>query len=199
MSSKIIFTDRGHGSARPYVPGKTGLAFAARMATILVLIFAASFQTGFSQRFAYVDSDYILNNIPEYRSAQERLDKLSEEWQKEVEARYQEVESLYRKYQQDRVLMSDEMQRKREEEIVSREAAAAELQRKYFGPGGELFKSQEELLRPIQDRVYNAVVDMANDGNYAVIFDTADSQTMLYTNPRHDMSDDVLKRLGYRN
>ena len=181
-------------------PGRIGfIPRAARMAAILLLLVTISLQTGFSQRFAYVDSEYILSNIPEYLAAQERLDKLAEEWQKEIEARYQEVEDLYRKYQQDRILMSDEMQRKREEEIVSRETAAAELQRQYFGPAGELFKTQEELLRPIQDRVYNAVVEMADEGNYAVIFDTADSPTMLYTNPRNDMSDDVLRRLGYRN
>jgi outer membrane protein len=196
---KNNFKDTRQGLARPD-NRKTGLiSLATRMAAIFALLFTISLQTGLSQRFAYVDSEYILSNIPEYIAAQERLDKLAEEWQKEIEDRYQDVEDLYRKYQQDRILMSDEMQRKREEEIVSREAAAAELQRQYFGPAGELFQTQEELLRPIQDRVYNAVVDMANDGNYAVIFDTADSPTMLYTNPRNDMSDDVLRRLGYRN
>ncbi len=180
--------------------GKRGfLPAAGRMAVIFALLLMGSFQTGLSQRFAYVDSEYILTNIPEYNAAQEQLDKLAEEWQKEIEARYEEVEALYRKFQQDRVLMSEEMQRKREEEIVSREAAAAELQRKYFGPTGELFQSQEELIRPIQDRVYNAVVEMANENNYAVIFDTADSPAMLYTNPRNDMSDEILRKLGYRN
>ncbi|TVR74640.1 MAG: OmpH family outer membrane protein [Marinilabiliales bacterium] len=152
-----------------------------------------------AQRFAWVDSEYILSNIPEYRAAQEQLEKLSAEWQKEIEERYQQVEALYRTYQNDRVLMSEEMRRKREDEIVNMEAAAADLQRKYFGPEGELFNSQEELIRPIQDRIYKAVEKMAQDGNYAVIFDTANSPTMLYTNPRNDLSDDILRMLGYRN
>jgi outer membrane protein len=170
---------------------------AARIAILFCMLLVLSAQSVFSQRFAYVDSEYILNNIPEYIAAQDRLEKLAEQWQNEIEKNYQQVESLYRSYQQDRVLMSEEMQRKREEEIIRKEAEAADLQRKYFGPAGELFKNQEELIRPIQDRVYNAVVDMANEGNFAMIFDTADSPSILYTNPRNDMSDDVLKRLGY--
>ncbi len=166
---------------------------------IVAFLFFASLQTGFAQRFAYVDSEYILNNIPAYRSAQEQLDKLAEEWQTEVELIYQEVEALYRSYQNERVLMSEEMRKKREDEIVSKEAEAADLQRKYFGPEGELYQTQEELIRPVQDRVYNAIEQMAVDGNYAVIFDTSDSPIMLYTDPRNDLSDDVLKRLGYTN
>ncbi|MFO7923414.1 MAG: OmpH family outer membrane protein [Bacteroidales bacterium] len=170
-----------------------------RSVLFIVFIFIASAPTGFAQRFAYVDSEYILSNIPAYNAAQEQLDKLSEEWQKEIEAIYQEVEALYRSYQNDRVLMSEEMRKKREDEIVNKEAEAADLQRKYFGPEGELFKNQEELIRPIQDRIYNAVEEIASEGNFAVIFDTANSPTMLYTNPRNDVSDDVLKKLGYTN
>jgi outer membrane protein len=178
---------------------KQGKLFFYVTALLVAIMMAMTAQTASAQRFAYVDSEYILSNIPDYRAAQEQLDRLSEEWQKEVELSYEEVEALYRNYQNDRVLLSDEMRRKREEEIVKREAAAADLQRKYFGPEGELFRNQEELIRPIQDRVYNAVEKLATDGNYAVIFDTANSPTMLYTNPRNDLSDDILKILGYRN
>ena len=172
---------------------------AVRNTILIAILLLTSVQIGFSQRFAYVDSDYILNNIPDYLAAQEQLDKLATEWQKEIEARYEEVEALYRSYQNDRILMSEDMRKKRENEIVNMEAAAAELQRKYFGPEGELFQNQEELIRPIQDRIYKVIESMANDGNYAVIFDTANSPTMLYTNPRNDLSDDVLKQMGYRN
>lgn len=172
---------------------------AVRNIILIAILLLTSVQMGFSQRFAYVDSDYILNNIPDYLAAQEQLDKLATEWQKEIEARYEEVEALYRSYQNDRILMSEDMRKKRENEIVNMEAAAAELQRKYFGPEGELFQNQEELIRPIQDRVYKVIEKMANEGNYAVIFDTANSPTMLYTNPRNDLSDDVLKQMGYRN
>jgi outer membrane protein len=172
----------------------------AKLKFIMVAVFMmASVQSGLAQRFAYVDSEYILNSIPSYVAAQDQLDKLAEGWQSEIEASYQKVEALYRSYQNDRVLMSEDMRKKREQEIVNREAEAAELQRKYFGPEGELFKSQEELIRPIQDRVYKAVQEIANEGNYAIIFDTANSAVMLYTNPRNDVSDDVLKKLGYRN
>ena len=172
---------------------------AVRNTILIAILLLTSVQMGFSQRFAYVDSDYILNNIPDYLAAQEQLDKLATEWQKEIEARYEEVEALYRSYQNDRILMSEDMRKKRENEIVNMEAAAAELQRKYFGPEGELSQNQEELIRPIQDRVYKVIEKMATDGNYAVIFDTANSPTMLYTNPRNDLSDDVLKQMGYRN
>ena len=172
---------------------------AVRNTILIAILLLTSVQMGFSQRFAYVDSDYILNNIPDYLAAQEQLDKLATEWQKEIEARYEEVEALYRSYQNDRILMSEDMRKKRENEIVNMEAAAAELQRKYFGPEGELFQNQEELIRPIQDRIYKVIEKMANEGNYAVIFDTANSPTMLYTNPRNDLSDDVLKQMGYRN
>ncbi|MFP4365960.1 MAG: OmpH family outer membrane protein [Bacteroidales bacterium] len=193
-----IVPQTGKMRVEPEMSGKTRIVWGYTI--ILTLIFfLTSFQSGYAQRFAYVDSDYILNNIPEYLAAQEQLDKLAEEWQKEIEASYEEVEALYSNYQQERVLMSDEMRRKREDEIVQKEAEAAELQSRYFGPEGELYQNQEELIRPIQDRVYNAVEEMANDENYAVIFDTANSPTMLYTNPRNDLSDDVLERLGYGN
>lgn len=192
--------DRQSGKMRvkPERSGQTTIVWSLTILFTLILFFS-SFHAGFAQRFAYVDSDYILNNIPEYLAAQEQLDKLAEEWQKEIDAKYEEVEALYRNYQQERVLMSDEMRREREDEIVQKEAEAAELQSMYFGPEGELYQNQEELIRPIQDRVYNVVEEMADDGNFAVIFDTANSPTMLYTNPRNDLSDDVLERLGYRN
>jgi outer membrane protein len=193
-------TTPGHGNlGKETPPGKRKSTLMPRASLLIAIFLFVSVHAGLSQRFAYVDSEYILNNIPEYLAAQDQLEKLAEQWQREIENRYQEVEKLYRSYQQDRVLMSEEMQRKREDEIVKKEAEAADLQRKYFGPTGELFNSQEELIRPIQDRVYSAVEEMAKEGNFAVIFDTADSPTMLYTNPRNDMSDDVLKRLGYRN
>ena len=176
---------------------KNGMAGITTM--LVVLIIFASAQSGLAQRFAYVDSEYILSNIPSYNAAQEQLDKLAEGWQAEIEASYEDVEALYRSYQNDRVLMSEDMRKRRENEIVTKEAEAAELQRKYFGPEGELYQSQQELITPIQDRVYKAVEETATEENYAVIFDTANSPTMLYTNPRNDVSDDVLKRLGYRN
>jgi outer membrane protein len=140
-----------------------------------------------------------LNNIPTYKSAQSQLDKLSADWEKEISEMYAEVERLYKAYQNDAVLLTQEMKKQREDEIVSKEKSAKDLQSKYFGPEGELFKKRQELIKPIQDEIYNAVKELAVDGNYAVIFDTAGSLSMLYTNPRYDLSDDVLKKLGYQN
>ncbi len=193
MKNSIISNKTRHSNNMPEARN------AVRIIALMAIIMLTSVFTGLSQRFAYVNSDYILNSIPDFKAAQEQLDRLTRGWQQEVEAKYEEVGALYRNFQQDRVLMSEEMRKKREDEIISREAAAADLQRKYFGPEGELFNSQEELIRPIQDRIYKAVEKLASDNNYAVIFDTADSPTMLYTNPRNDVSDDVLRIMGYRN
>lgn len=195
ISNKYLIS--GAIKTTPDRPAKPAGRIVKGMLIAALVLFSVS--DGFAQRFAFVDTEYILSSIPAYSAAQEQIDQLAEEWQKEIEASYQKVESLYNNYQKDRVLMSEDMRKKREEEIISREAAAAELQRKYFGPEGELFKTQEELIRPIQDRVYKAVEEIAVEGNYAIIFDAANSASMLYTNPRNDLSDDVLKKLGYSN
>ncbi len=163
---------------------------------ILTVLFAAA-QVSFAQRYAFVDTDYILNSIPAYRAAQEQLEELIEGWEKEIENIYGRIEQLYRDFQSQRALMSEEMRKKREEEIINLEADAKKLQHKYFGPEGEMEKKQEELIGPIQDQVYNAVANIAEEGNYAVIFDMANSPTLLYTNPRYDLSDEVLSKLGY--
>lgn len=165
--------------------------------TIVLLLATAA--AGLSQRYAFIDSEYILSNIPAFNTAQEQLDKLAQEWQSEIEKQYEVVEQMYRRYQNERVLLTDEMKRKREEEIVNKERDVQTLQRKYFGTEGELFNKRGELIKPIQDQIYKAVSDLANEGNYAIIFDVAAGATLFYTNPRYDLSDDVLKRLGYKN
>jgi len=127
------------------------------------------------------------------------LDKLSEQYQSEVQALYDEIDKMYRDYQGEKVLLTDEMRTEREEAIVTKERDAKKLQNDYFGQEGLLFKKREELIKPIQDEVYNAVKEIANENGYAVIFDSSSGPTMLYTNPRYDVSDEVLKRLGYKN
>ncbi len=161
---------------------------------VLLLSLQASSQ---AQRYAFVDTDYILNNIPAYRSAQEQMDELIAGWEKEIEDIYNRIEQMYRNFQSERALMSEEMRKRRENEIIGLEAEAKELQHKYFGPEGEMNQKQEELIGPIQDQVYNAVAEIAEEGNYAVIFDMANSPTLLYTDPRYDLSDEVLAKLGY--
>jgi outer membrane protein len=162
----------------------------------VLLLFAG---ISFAQKFAFVDTEYILGNIPAYKSAQDQLDQLSKQYQKELETIHSEIEQMYKNFQAESVLLSDDMKRKREDVIVSKEKDYKELQRKYFGPDGDLFKKRQGLVKPIQDDIYNAVQAIANDGGYAVIFDKADGTSMLFTNPKYDLSDQVLQKLGYKN
>jgi outer membrane protein len=171
------------------------------MKTLILNIAALFLLSGLvmAQKYAFVDTDYILNRIPSYKAAQEQLDKLSEEWQTEVENLYTEIETMYKNYQTEKVLLSEEMQVKKEEEIVNKEQAAKDLQKEYFGREGSLYKKRQELVKPIQDEVYRIVKEIATEGNYAVIFDTASGANMIYTDPKYDKSDEVLEKLGYKN
>lgn len=166
---------------------------------MILCLLGMSLVPSFAQRFAYVDTEYILNKIPAYRMAQEQIDKLSAGWQKEVEAKLSETDKLFKAFQAEKVLLSEEMKAKREAVIVAKENEMKELQQKYFGREGELAKKQTELIKPIQDQVYNAVKEFADEGGYALIFDTAGGANVLYANPRSDRSDDILQKLGYAN
>ncbi|VAW23925.1 Outer membrane protein H precursor [hydrothermal vent metagenome] len=167
---------------------------------ILIFILSAFvLSVSFAQKYALVDTEYILDNIPAYKAAQEQLDQLSRQYQKELESMHAEIEQMYKDFQAESVLLSEDMKRKREDVIISREKEYKQLQRKYFGPNGDLFKKRQGLVKPIQDDIFNAVQEIANDGNYAVIFDKAGGTTILYTNPKYDLSDKVLQKLGYKN
>jgi outer membrane protein len=150
-----------------------------------------------AQKYAVVDSEYILGKMPKYKNAQEQVDKAAAGYQKEVDDLYKRVDDMFRTFQAEKMLLTEEMKRKREEEIISKEKEAKELQRSYFGPDGALFKKREELLKPIQDQLYNAIKDIAAEGGYAVIFDAANNPSLIYVSPRYDRSEDVLKRLGF--
>lgn len=162
---------------------------------VMLLSTAASF----AQKYAFVDSDYIRKNIPAFTAAQDQLDKLSKQWEKEVADGYAVVEQMYKSYQNESVLLSQEMKTKREEAIVNKEKEMKDLQNKYFGMQGELFKKREELVKPIQDEILKAIKEIAVDGSYAVIFDTAAGGNILFANPKYDISDQVLQKLGYKN
>jgi len=153
----------------------------------------------FGQKFAYVDTEYILSNIPSYKAAQDKLDNLSKEWQKEIEEKYEQVDKMYKDFQTEKVLLTNEMIKQREAEILEAERAVKALQRKYFGTNGELFKKREELIKPIQDEVFTVIQDIAKSGNYAIIFDSATGANILFTDPKYDKSDEVLEKLGYKN
>lgn len=150
-----------------------------------------------AQRFAYVDAQYILDNIPEYADAQKKLDAVSAGWQKEIEAKYKEIDGLYKSYQQEQVLLTDEMKKQRQTEIENKENAVKEFQKNKYGPDGDLFKQRQELIKPIQDKVYDAVTKLATSKAYDFIFDKSGGVSMLYANPKLDLSDDVIKALGY--
>ena len=152
-----------------------------------------------AQKYAFVDSEYIRNNIPAFASAQEQLDKLSKQWEKEVADGYAVVEQMYKSYQNESVLLSQDMKNKREEAIINKEKEMKNLQNKYFGPEGDLFKKREELVKPIQDEILKAIKEIAVDGSYAAIFDTAAGGNILFANPKYDISDQVLQKLGYKN
>ncbi len=152
-----------------------------------------------AQKFAFVDTDYILKNIPSYKAAQEKLDQLSTEWQKEIEDKRASVEKLYSDFQAERVLMTEEMKKKKEDEIVLREKEVRDLQKQYFGTEGKMYEKRKELIQPIQEEVFKAVKEVAEKGAYAVLFDTSSDLSMLFTDPKYDKSDEVLEVLGYKN
>ena len=149
-----------------------------------------------AQKFAYVDTQYILDNIPEFAEAQAQLDEISVQWQKEIEVKFAEVDKMYKDYQTQSVLLPDDLKKKKEQEIVDKEKEAKNLQRTRFGKEGDLFKKRQELVKPIQEKIYNAIQDLANSNNFAVVFDKGGSLTMMYANPKYDISDDVLDNLG---
>tara|TARA_B100000242_G_scaffold292280_1_gene267357 strand:- start:859 stop:1368 length:510 start_codon:yes stop_codon:yes gene_type:complete len=150
-----------------------------------------------AQKFAYVDTDYILNKLPDFKQAQEKLDQISLTWQQEIEKKYEEVENMYRAYQQEKILLTDNMKIKREEAIIKKENNTKQLQQKYFGPNGDMFLKRQELIKPIQDRVYDAIQQLAENNKYAIIFDSSSDLIMLYKNNNFDKSDKVLEILGY--
>ena len=155
--------------------------------------------TSFAQKYAYVDTDFILGKLPAYVAAQEQLDKLSQKYQKELETLHSELDQIYKDYQAEVVLLSQDMKRKREDQIVNKEKEYKKLQRQYFGPDGDLAKKREALVKPIQDEVFNAIQAISEQGAYSMVFDKAGSLTMIYTNPKYDLSDQVLQKLGYKN
>jgi Outer membrane protein len=152
-----------------------------------------------AQKYAFVDSEYIRKNIPAFNTAQEQLDKLSKQWEKEVADGYAVVEQMYKSYQNEAPLLSQDMKTKREEDIISKEKEMKDLQNKYFGVEGELFKKRQELVKPIQDDILKAIKDIAVEGSYAVIFDSSTGGNILFANPKFDISDQVLEKLGYKN
>ena len=171
------------------------------MKKLVLICFMSAFSVAsFAQRFAYVDTDYILNRIPEYKEAQARLDDIAVQWQKEIDKHFEEVDRLYSKFQAEQFLLTDGMKKEKEEEIIKKEKQAQDLQKARFGYQGDLFKKREELIQPIQDRVYDAIQKLAASRAYDFILDKASGgATLLYTNTKYDLSETVLSMVGIKN
>ena len=151
---------------------------------------------GGGQKIVYVDSEYIMSNIPEYGDAQAELESLSTKWQNEVKAVYNKVEEMYSKYQTEMLLLSEEQKHAREQAIIAKEQEAKNLQMQYFGSEGQLYQKRSELIQPIQEKVYTAMQEIAQQKNYAFVLDLASGTSVLYASDKNDISDDVLDQLG---
>ncbi len=162
-----------------------------------IALLALAGLTAQAQKFALVDMEYILKNIPAYERANEQLNQVSKKWQAEVEALTSEAQSLYKNYQSEAVFLSEQQKAKREEAIVAKEKEAAERKKKYFGPEGELYKKRESLMAPIQDEIYNAIKDISDQKGYTLILDRASDAGIIFASPKIDISNDVLTKLGY--
>jgi len=162
----------------------------------LCLLIGVSF-TGSAQKFAMVDMEYIMKNIPSYETANDQLNQISKKWQSDIDIQMQEVQKMYKNYQTELVFLSEDMKTKREEEIVTKEKAVQELKRNYFGPEGELFKKRQSLMKPIQDEVYTAIQDLSKEKDLELVFDKSSAMSVIFSSPKLDISDLVLQKLGY--
>ncbi len=163
---------------------------------LILALFVSGLNFANAQKFGYVDTDFILTKIPDYRKAQDEIDRLSAAWQKEIEEMQKEVAGMYNAFEAEQVLLTEEMRQERMAEIEKKEAEVKEYQRKVFGFGGLFFLKKQELIKPLQDKVFEAVEKVAKSNRLTIIFDKAGELVMIYTDPRHDYTDFVLEELG---
>lgn len=164
---------------------------------LIGIFMALAVGSTYAQRYALIDMEYILKRIPTYESANQQLESFSKQWQSEVDKEVGTVDAMYKKYQADLATLGGNEKTKRENEIVAKENAIQELRNKYFGPQGELFKKQEELIKPIQDEIYEAVKAVSTESGYTIVVDRASATSIIFASPSIDISDQVLSRLGY--
>lgn len=166
---------------------------------MITCLFAIVAITASAQKFALVDMDYILKNIPAYERANEQLNQVSKKWQAEVEALNTEAATMYKNYQNEVVFLSAEQKKAKGDAIAQKEKDASDLKRKYFGPEGELFKQRESLVSPIQEEIYNAVKEVSDLRGYSLVIDRASNSGIVFGSPKVDISDEILQKLGYSN
>lgn len=164
---------------------------------MLMLVMAVVAVTANAQKFALMDMEYILKNIPAYERANEQLNQVSKKWQAEVEAINTEATTMYKNYQNEVVFLSQEQKKAKQEQIMQKEKEAADLKKKYFGPEGELFKKRESLMSPIQEEIYNAVKEISDLRGYSLVLDRASDTSIIFGSPKIDISNEVLEKLGY--
>ena len=165
---------------------------------LLLTISLIAASTMHAQRYAFIDTDYILEQIPAYQEAQAEIDAQAEKWQKQIQARYDEIEKMYTAYKAEQVLLTPDMKKVKEQEIIQKEKDAKDFQKQKFGVEGDLFKLRQELIKPIQESVFEAVQKMAEQKSYAAIFDkAASSSAIIYASPKYDQSEEILQRLGF--
>ncbi|MFD1551939.1 OmpH family outer membrane protein [Putridiphycobacter roseus] len=162
---------------------------------ILIVAFLGSVSFGYGQRYAYVDTQYILDNIPEYKESQTKLDEFAIKWQEEIEAKYALIDSRKRALQAEEILLPEEIKKDKEKDILKLENEAKELQKKYFGVNGQLFQKRGELIKPIQDKIFKAIQEVSDDKKYAFVFDKANQSTLLFADPKYNISDLVLRNM----
>lgn len=168
-----------------------------KILSVLIIALALGF-TSQAQRYAVIDSKYILDKIPDYDEAQKKLEQFSTLWQQEIDQKQAAMNKMYQDFDAERVMLTDDLKKKREDELFNREKDLRDLQRKRFGFEGDLFKKRQELIKPIQDRVYNAIQKLAIDKQYDFILDKSEGITVIFADPKLDKSDDVLKNLGVK-
>ena len=166
---------------------------------LVCLITLSAALTANAQKYALLDMEYVLKNIPAYERANEQLNQVSKKWQAEVEALNTEASTMYKNYQNEMVFLSQEQKKARQEAIMKKEKAASDLKRKYFGPEGELFKKRESLMSPIQEEIYTAVKEIAELRGYSLVLDRSSNTGVIYGSPKADISNEVLQKLGYAN
>lgn len=165
-----------------------------KLALICLIVFGTTFAN--AQKYAYIDSDFILNSMPEYKESKEKLDKLAERWTEEIESRYQELRVKKDNFAREEVLLPSEEKNKRKEELTKLETEAMEMQKMRFGVNGDYFQKRQELIKPIQDKVFDAMQKVASKRNYSFVFDKANQSNLVYADSKFDISDEVLKEMG---
>jgi len=166
--------------------------------TLLLTCLLTSVLLGFAQKYAIIDTRFILDKMPDYKAAQTRLDDIASDWQKEIDSAQSSLDKMYKDYEAEQVMLSEELRRKREDQLFVKEKTLRDLQRKRFGFEGDLFKKRQELIKPVQDKVYNAVQKLASQRGYDFILDKSEGITVIFADPKLDKSEDVLRELGVK-